>query len=150
MTLDPNANAMDSAMLERLQRNLERLCRVRVLTDVAVVSMVGQKIRAMLPQIGSALEVFEENRIHLLSQAASDLNLSFVVDADQAERLVKNLHRILVTPPTTDAVFGETWEELAREDGACPAARACASPWWQKRRTDLLSLAAAHPSAYVV
>ncbi|MFN2115305.1 MAG: molybdopterin cofactor-binding domain-containing protein, partial [Anaerolineae bacterium] len=79
VTLDPNANAMDGAMLERLRRNLERLCRVRVLTDVAVVSMVGQKIRAMLPQIGSALEVFEENRIHLLSQAASDLNLSFVV-----------------------------------------------------------------------
>ena len=50
-------------------RKIERLLDCGA--DVAVVSLVGQKIRAMLPVIGPALEVFQENRIHLVSQAAS-------------------------------------------------------------------------------
>jgi len=151
VTLDPSANSMDAAMLERLRASLERLCRVRILEDVAVVSLVGQKIRAMLPEIGPALEVFQENRIHLLSQAASDLNLSFVVDAEEAPRLVKRLHALLVSAPDNDTVFGETWEELqaeAQDEQTQPPVE-MPMPWWLERRDELLELAAEHDSAYV-
>jgi diaminopimelate decarboxylase/aspartate kinase len=146
VTLDPGANSMDEAMMERLRLNLERLCRVRILPDVAVVSLVGQKIRAMLHEIGPALEVFQEHRIHLLSQAASDLNLSFVVDAEQAPRLVQNLHATLVQPPKSDAVFGETWEELQSEqlEPMVPP-----TPWWIEKRDQLIDIARARTSAYV-
>jgi len=148
VTLDPSANAMDATMMERLQLNLERLCRVRILPDVAVVSLVGQKIRAMLHEIGPALEAFQENKIHLLSQAASDLNLSFVVDEDQAERLVRKFHATLISPPKTDAVFGETWEEL--QEGLHEAAPVVAPiPWWIEKRAQLVEIAAAKESAYV-
>ena len=149
VTLDPGANAMDAAMMERLRLNLERLCRVRILQDVAVVSLVGQKIRAMLHEIGPALEVFQENRIHLLSQAASDLNLSFVVDAEQAPRLVQNLHATLVSRPETDAVFGETWEELAEERHEEAPPVVAAIPWWIEKRERLIEIAIDHRSAYV-
>jgi len=148
VTLDPSANSMDTRMMERLQHNLESLCRVRILPDVAVVSLVGQKIRAMLPEIGPALEVFQENHIHLLSQAASDLNLSFVVDEDQAHKLVRNLHSLLISPPETDAVFGETWEELAA-DRVEDAVAEVAKPWWVERRAELLAIAQDKTSAYV-
>ena len=148
VTLDPSANAMDATMMERLQLNLERLCRVRILPDVAVVSLVGQKIRAMLHEIGPALEAFQENKIHLLSQAASDLNLSFVVDEDQAERLVRKFHATLISPPKTDAVFGETWEELQEESHeAAPVVAPI--PWWVEKRAQLVEIAAARESAYV-
>lgn len=145
VTLDPTANAMDERMLERLTGDLERLCRVTVVPDVAVVSLVGQKVRALLPQIGPALEVFQEHRIHLLSQAASDLNLSFVVDAEQADRLVQNLHALLINPPRADAVFGGTWQELAApaEPPAGPP------PWWIAKRKQLLDIAMEHAAAYV-
>jgi diaminopimelate decarboxylase/aspartate kinase len=146
VTLDPSANSMDAAMMERLRLNLERLCRVRILPDVAVVSLVGQKIRAMLHEIGPALEVFQENRIHLLSQAASDLNLSFVVDEEQAHRLVQNLHAMLVKPPKIDAVFGETWEELQEEQ---PEPAVLPTPWWIEKRERLVEIAMAKSSAYV-
>jgi diaminopimelate decarboxylase/aspartate kinase len=149
VTLDPSANSMDANMMDRLQRNLERLCRVRILPDVAVVSLVGQKIRAMLPVIGPALEVFQENRIHLLSQAASDLNLSFVVDADQADRLVQNFHALLISPPSADAVFGETWEELLEGATAEQAPAQLTTPWWIEKRAELIDIAAARRSAYV-
>ena len=112
VTLDPSANSMDAVMMNKLRLNLERLCRVRIMSNVAVVSLVGQKIRAMLHEIGPALEVFQENPIHLLSQAASDLNLSFVVDAEQAPRLAQRLHATLINPTGTGPVFGETWEAL--------------------------------------
>jgi len=149
VTLDPSANSMDQSMLDNLERNLARLCRVRILQDVSVVSMVGQKIRAMLPEIGPALEAFQENHIHLLSQAASDLNLSFVVDAEQANRLVTRLHATLIKPPRTDAVFGETWEELARDTDAEPGVELAEMPWWAERREELLAIAGEQQSAYV-
>ena len=148
VTLDPNANSMDAAMLERLEQNLARLCRVRILQDVSVVSLVGQKIRAMLHEIGPALEAFQENHIHLLSQAASDLNLSFVVDAEQAARLVQTLHATLIRPPSLDAVFGETWEELTRDESAAELAVG-EMPWWAERRDELLAIATERQSAYV-
>lgn len=148
VTLDQSANSMDALMMERLERNLARLCRVRILQDVAVVSLVGQKIRTMLHEIGPALEVFQENRIHLLSQAASDLNLSFVVDTEQATRLVQNLHAILINPPQPDRVFGETWEELTQTDTELLAA-STPEPWWIRRRDELISVAETHTSAYV-
>jgi diaminopimelate decarboxylase/aspartate kinase len=139
---------MDASLLARLEQNLARLCRVRIVTDVAVVSLVGQKIRAMLHEIGPALEVFQENHIHLLSQAASDLNLSFVVDAEQAPRLVQTLHGLLIKPPRTDAVFGETWGELVSgaqaEDAPLPD-----EPWWVRRRDELVAIGQERSCAYV-
>ncbi len=146
VTLDPGANSMDQSMMEKLRMNLERLCRVRIMSNVAVVSLVGQKIRAMLHEIGPALEVFQENPIHLLSQAASDLNLSFVVDAEQAPRLVQKLHATLVNPTGSGPVFGETWEELQAHEADQPERP---SPWWQQKRRELIDIALEKGSAYV-
>ena len=69
-----------------LLQDLEPLCRVRVISDCSAVSLVGRKIRTIIPRLAPALEVFEEERIHLMSQAANDLNLSFVVDRQQGPR----------------------------------------------------------------
>lgn len=146
VTLDPSANSMDAAMMEKLRFKLERLCRVSIMPDMAVVSLVGQKIRAMLHEIGPALEVFQENPIHLLSQAASDLNLSFVVDDEQAHKLVKRLHAMLVRPTGAGPVFGETWEELR---GDTKPTAVAADPWWRRKREQLIDIATAHSAAYV-
>jgi len=147
VTLDPGANSMDEAMLERLRSRLEPLCRVRIITNVAVVSLVGQKIRALLHEIGPTLEVFEENPIHLLSQAASDLNLSFVVDEEQSLRLVKNFHSTLVQAEANDKVFGDTWE--AYQAGPAEPEEPAPPAWWMEKRDQLISLANEHTSAYV-
>ncbi len=149
VTLDPGANSMDQAMLERLQSRLEHLCRVRVVTNVAVVSLVGQKIRALLHEIGPTLALFEENKIHLLSQAASDLNLSFVVDEEQSLRLVKGFHATLVQAESNDKVFGETWEELQEGSAAQKTVPEATPSWWMRKREALISLAQEHSSAYV-
>lgn len=146
VTLDPGANPIDAQTLAQLQARLERLCRVRIIEGVEVVSLVGQKIRAALHEIGPALEVFDEYRIHLVSQSASDLNLSFVIEEGQAGRLIQQLHGTLVHSGPDDEVFGETWEEL-RSGGRQPVAQV--EPWWVQRRAELVALGRQHQSAYV-
>lgn len=146
VTLDSGVNVIDASTLEKLEARLGRMCRVRVIEDAEVVSLVGQKIRATLHEIGPALEAFQEYRIHLISQSASDLNLSFVVETGQATRLIQRLHETLVRPGVDDPVFGETWEEL---HGGRRADRAFREPWWARRRTELLALGASHDAAYV-
>jgi diaminopimelate decarboxylase/aspartate kinase len=78
VSLDPQANALDNAVLAQLQADLKPLCRADLIGPCASVSVVGRNIRSILHQLGGALELFEEQRIHLVSQSANDLNLTFV------------------------------------------------------------------------
>lgn len=146
VTLNTGLEPVDAATLARLRRSLERLCRVDVIEQTEVVSLVGRKIRALLHEIGPALQVFEEHRIHLVSQAANDLNLSFVVEEGQSHRLLKKLHASLVRPPQNDPVFGPTWSELQHEPSSVETA---SEPWWALKRDRLLEIGAAESSAYV-
>ncbi len=146
VTLDPGVNPIDANLLAELQARLERLCRVSIIQGVEVVSLVGQKIRAALHEIGPALEAFEEHKIHLVSQSATDLNLSFVVEEGQAPRLIQKLHATLVQPGPDDEVFGETWEEL---QGGARHAMAHQDPWWVQRRSELIAIGRDKGAAYV-
>lgn len=146
VTLDPGANPTDPATLERLSADLGRFCTVDIRTDCASVSLVGLGIRTILHRIGPALEVFEQRRIFLVSQAANDLNLSFVVEARHADRLVQQLHQQIIPGGVGgDSVFGPSWDQLARDDQQAPPA----APWWSTRRTELLECLGDRDSAYV-
>jgi diaminopimelate decarboxylase/aspartate kinase len=145
-SLDPTANALDPQTIDGLLEDLRPYCRPTAIGPCAAVSLVGRRIRAIMHQLGPALEVFEEQRIHLVSQAASDLNLTFVVDEDQAERLVRQLHSMLFRHAELDPVFGPTSEHVF---GGPPAPAAGAGAWWRRRRHDLLKLAAEGSPAYV-
>ncbi len=146
VTLDAGQEAIDGRTLSKLRSKLERLCRVEIIENTEVVSLVGQKIRALLHEIGPAFEVFAEHKIHLISQAANDLNLSIVVEEGQAHRLLKKLHGSLVRPMENDPVFGPTWDELQADR---TAEQVISEPWWSKKQEQLLGIGATHPSAYV-
>jgi diaminopimelate decarboxylase/aspartate kinase len=146
VTLDPQANTLDATSLAALQRDLGQLCRVQLFGPCASVSLVGRNIRGILHQLGAAFELFEEQRIYLVSQAANDLNFTFVVDEDQGDRLVEELHEMLVRPVRADAVLGPTWEQLFRRDtDVAPGV----APWWSRRRAELLALMHERDCAYV-
>jgi len=146
LTLDPGANMADQTVLEELGRQLGRLCKVEILTDCATVSLVGLGIRTILHRLGPALEVFEQRRIFQVSQAANDLNLTFVVESRHAERLVQQLHQQVIPGGVGgDSVFGATFEQLFRDE----AAPVRITPWWQQHREELLECMAGRDSAYV-
>ena len=146
ISLDPQANSLDPTLLAALSQDLERQCKVRIIGPCASVSLVGRNIRGILHQLGGALELFEEQKIYLVSQAANDLNFTFVVDEDQGDRLVQQLHELLVRPVSSDAVLGLTWEQLhAAGKPAAPGNPA----WWQTARSQLLAVMEGHNAAFV-
>ena len=114
VSLDPRASLIDEEALDEMEAQLRGFCGVRIIRPCAAVSLVGSRIRAILHRMGPALEAFEENRIHFVSQAANDLNLTVAVDEDQALGLVHRLHGLLIPDASeaTSEVFGPSWKEL--------------------------------------
>lgn len=146
VSLDPAANTLDKAAVDALVADLSRRCRVEVIGPCAAVSLVGRNIRAILHRLGDALELFEEQKIYLVTQAANDLNITFVIDEEQGDRLVTRLHEIAIRKMTTDRVLGPTWEELY---GGADTSAASAKQWWHDRRNELIALGREHGAAFV-
>ncbi|MEO1037332.1 MAG: bifunctional aspartate kinase/diaminopimelate decarboxylase [Pseudomonadota bacterium] len=146
VSIDMRAGETPQSTLDQLAEALRELCRVRVLPDCAAVSLVGRRIRATLHQIGPAMKVFEEERVYLVSQAANDLNFSFVTDEDNGYRLVERLHSLLFPATLRGTGFGLSWEEFQDETlvDETPAPR-----WWQIHRDKLLHELGEREAAYV-
>lgn len=146
VSIDRTGAELPDELLGELVGDLETLCRVRVIQDCSAISLVGRKIRTILPRLAPALEVFEEEKIHLMSQAANDLNLSFVVDRSQGERLVSKLHSSIIRETGGSPAFGKSWEQLFKPDGHLIDDVA---PWWMDKREQLIDLAGKSLNTYV-
>jgi diaminopimelate decarboxylase/aspartate kinase len=146
VSLDPTANTLDPRNLAALLADLGPLCRAQAIGPCASLSLVGRNIRGILHRLGAALELFEEQRIYLVSQAANDLNFTFVIDEEQGDRLVHQLHDLLIRASANDKVFGPTWEQLFARPGA-PAGEP--PRWWESKRQALLSLGEQQGAAFV-
>lgn len=147
VSLDPTANTLDSAALDRLTSTLGNLCRVEILGPCASLSLLGHNIRGILHELGSAFELFQDQKIYLVTQAANDLNFTFVIDESQGDRLVQQLHERLMQGIGSDKVLGPTWEQLFSEKkGAAPAVN-----WWEEphKRRRLIEIATRESAAFV-
>ncbi len=133
VTLDKVPGGVDGAAFKRLVERLEPIGRVKVVHPCGVVSVVGRRIRAALHELGAAMEVFQERPVHLVSDSADDLNLSFVVDEDHAPALVARLHERLFSTEREDARLGPTWEALGGE----PECGTSPPSWWRERPAEL-------------
>lgn len=140
VTLDNKANDVGPEVLEALRADLSELCTVSINPDCASVTLVGRRVRTVLHALGSALQVFTDYPVHLMSQAASDLNVSFVIDAKHADDVCAQLHAYLLEHTRDDDVFGPDWQSL-RGDPQAPQNPA----WWQARREQLLTIASEGP-----
>jgi len=166
VSLDPGANAVEPAAIQELLLELAGLCEPRLIAPTASLSLVGRGIRTILHELGPVLEAFEELKIHMVTQSASDLNLTFFVDEEQSERLVRQLHGLLFGQTAETALLGPTWSELTGHDeqggadhpaagaqgaGAAGDGRAGepGGDWWRRRRQELLALAAERSPLYV-
>jgi diaminopimelate decarboxylase/aspartate kinase len=147
VSLDPTANTLDAAALDRLTSALGELCRVEILGPCASLSLLGHNIRGILHELGSAFELFQDQKIYLVSQAANDLNFTFVIDESQGDRLVQQLHERLIQGIGSDEVLGPTWQQLFAEDKrAVPPKN-----WWEHphKRRRLMDIATRESAAFV-
>jgi diaminopimelate decarboxylase/aspartate kinase len=146
VSIDTDHRMLGEDNLSALLADLERLCSVRLIPDCSAVSLVGRKIRTILPRLAPALEVFEEEKIHLMSQAANDLNLSFVVDQGQGVKLVRKLHTSIIRKVGGSLAFGQSWERLFHGDQPIHEVH---DTWWMQKRDQLLEIAEQQQNAYV-
>lgn len=134
-------------VLGALEDDLGEIARVTLIEDCAAVSMVGRGVRALLSQLGPAMEAFAHYPVRLVSQAANDLNLTVVVDGDQGKPLCRRLHDQLIQPKPRDKTFGPSWREIG--ENVTEAGPAGAGTWWREKRQALLDLCPADAALYV-
>jgi diaminopimelate decarboxylase/aspartate kinase len=148
VSLDPTANTLDPAALKHLSEALGKLCRVEILGPCASLSLLGHNIRGILHELGTAFELFQDQKIYLVTQAANDLNFTFVIDEDQGDRLVKQLHERLIQSIASDTVLGPTWLQLF---GSPKATLSRVSGWWEApaKRAALIEIARRESAAFV-
>lgn len=146
VSLDPGLNDHFRDVRDDFVDELSAHCKVNIIDSVSAVSLLGRKIRTILHQLGSSFEVFEEHQVYLVSQAANDLNFTFVVESEQADRLVRQLHEQVILQSGNQESFGPTWPELM-EDGEEKATGDQA--WWRGKREQLLDLMSSATSTYV-
>ncbi len=145
VSIDTLQNVTTREAIEALAEDLRKLCKVTIINDCAAITLVGQRIRTILHELAPVLEVFQEQKVHLVTQAANDLNLTFVVSSEHAYRLVQHLHGLLVDK-FAGGVFGETWERLT---GGVTPSKALPRPWWVKKKAQLLEIGAQRDATYV-
>ena len=139
--------SLTPAVLAALQDELATIARVEMIENCAAVSMVGRGVRALLAQLGPAMEAFAHYPVRLISQAANDLNLTVVVDEDQGKPLCRRLHDQLIQPKPLDPTFGPSWREIGQSDAITGAAGPAA--WWRSKRDALLALCPQDAPLYV-
>lgn len=136
VSLDASSNSLDRAALRALLEELSEHCEARLISNAASISLVGRNIRSILHLLAPALQAFEEQQLFLLTQSASDVNLSFVMEEEHAESIASKLHALLFGEQTAEGVFGPSWQELDSAEGRADREEA----WWRKRAPELLTL----------
>jgi diaminopimelate decarboxylase/aspartate kinase len=150
VSLDPSENLLTTDVLGALCRDLEAICRVKVIAPCAAVTMVGRGMRSLLHRLAPVLAEFGALDVRLITQSSNDLNLTFVVDEAVAAPLVPRLHAMLAKAEALrfddEHTFGPSWESLY----TATATRLRPVPWWAARRAELLELAAHGTPRYVL
>jgi aspartate kinase len=93
LTVDSNDN------LPAIAADLSKLADVKYEGRKALVCMVGEDIRG---QSGIAAQVFNAVRhinVRMISQGASEINMSFMIEEDDAEEALRSLHAAFFKEP---------------------------------------------------
>jgi aspartate kinase len=106
LTVDSNEK------LPAVAADLSRLADVKYEGRKALVCMVGEDIRG---QNGMAAQVFAAIRhinVRMISQGASEINMSFMIDEDDADEAVRSLHAAFFKEPDPEIFDVEARKQL--------------------------------------
>ncbi|MBL6991184.1 MAG: bifunctional aspartate kinase/diaminopimelate decarboxylase [Bacteriovoracaceae bacterium] len=148
VSLDTLPNSLDKHLMELLLSDLKKFGDAKLIGPCASIGLVGKKIRTILHQLTPVFELFEEHKIHLISQAANDLNLTIVVDEQQAQRLLPKLHSQLFKEGASNiSMLGPTYKECTQNLDADVASTY--STWWSNQKEVLKAMDVSDVPVYV-
>ncbi|KAI8575305.1 hypothetical protein K450DRAFT_262316 [Umbelopsis ramanniana AG] len=96
--------------LESARSELEKLGRVDVLHKMAILSLVGKQMKNMVGISGKMFSTLAESNVNIemISQGASEINISCVIDEKMALTAMNAIHKLLLRAPPAIAVPLET------------------------------------------
>jgi aspartate kinase len=103
--------------LPAIVADLEKIADVKCEGRKALVCMVGEDIRG---QNGIAAQVFNAVRhvnVRMISQGASEINMSFMIEEDDAEEAVRSLHAAFFKEPDPAIFDVEARKQLTVNSG---------------------------------
>lgn len=97
LTLDTTGSTStgDSLLTQALLTELSSLCRVEVEENLALVALIGNKLSQACGVGKEVFGVLEPFNLRLICYGASSYNLCFLVPGNDAEQVVRALHRNL-------------------------------------------------------
>jgi len=106
-------------LAQSLIKDLEQIADVNVDNDQAVICLVGEDIHG---KPGIAASVFNtvadsQVNIRMISQGASEINISFVVKEDDVPRVVRHLHNYFFSTNARPAVASAKKKNRVRVNG---------------------------------
>ncbi|MGB0122701.1 MAG: lysine-sensitive aspartokinase 3 [Silvibacterium sp.] len=108
LTVDSNEK------LPEIAADLSQLADVKYEGRKALICMVGENIRG---QQGIAARVFQAIRhinVRMISQGASEINMSFMIEEDDAEEAIRSLHAEFFSDPDPEIFDVEALKESMR------------------------------------
>ena len=78
--------------LEQVTKDLERLGKVEIETENAVICIVGEGLRKTSGLASKIFSTIQDVNVSLVSHGASAVNLTFVVKEDRVTDVIKRLH----------------------------------------------------------
>jgi len=88
-------NELAKKFLDRLVRELEKSGTVTVHPDMVILSLVGKQMRNMVGIAGRMFTTLAQGNINIemISQGASEINISCVIDARDAVKALNLIHQ---------------------------------------------------------
>jgi diaminopimelate decarboxylase/aspartate kinase len=130
-------------VLQHLINDLNHICDAKLIEPCSSISLIGHKIRRILPELGSTFELFNDQQVHLINLASNDLSLNIVVDESKADKITQQLHQLLIDNNPQSYYYSKSWQE---EFNPPPETE---KPWWITQKEKLLAFAQQHAPCYV-
>ena len=86
MTLD------STDRLAAIKRDLEAIAQVSVETGKAIVCVIGDNLKFKPGVAAQLFRAVETTSVNMISQGASEINLTFVIDESEVDRVARSLH----------------------------------------------------------
>jgi aspartate kinase len=79
--------------ISKVVEELSKLCDVKIDRDKSQISIIGKNIIGIKGILADTFNATIDSKIYMVSQGATFLNLSFVVDRPEMAEILKTLHK---------------------------------------------------------
>ncbi len=88
-----------SDRLPAIAEDLSKIADVKYESNKALICLVGEDIRGHAGIAGKVFTAIEHVNVRMISQGASEINMSFMIEEDDASEAIRSLHRRFFADP---------------------------------------------------